>query len=214
MRLLWRPGEALVKQPPDISSEDLLIRKRLPRDWIVMTDLPSSKHQDVHIAIHLGYLVQVSLRDTEPRFYACTKACIGWLSVPLRCYLAIEIRSFFFDISIDIPFLITFLMYAIYTIWAYSANEFSIVIQIRRKLRFVSSKFHKNERYTFFSRLQSSRRTCMCNIMGKRMNGLSWNFRDRLSMDTLQIIKPASNDFAYFSQFFPKFNVIGCATSL
>ena len=49
-----------------------------------MTELPKSKRQDVYMAIHLGYLVPVSLRDTEPGFYARTKACIGWLSVPLR----------------------------------------------------------------------------------------------------------------------------------
>ena len=27
-------------------------------------------------------------------------------------------------------------------------------------------------------------------------------------------LKPASNDFAYFSQLFPKFNLIRCATAL
>ena len=32
--------------------------------------------------------------------------------------------------------------------------------------------------------------------------------------DEFVCVKPASNDFAYFSQLFPKFNVIRCATSL
>ena len=67
-----------------------------------MTELPKSKRQGVYMAIHLGYLVQVSLRDTEPGFYARTKACIGWLSVPLRRNMPFRIGHIFLYIYIHL----------------------------------------------------------------------------------------------------------------